>query len=187
MKRLLNRKIRWSALVTQPLFRKGFLQLKSPIGMMAIGISLLLLHSASSRAQDNGMDSAANVHFSFNGYVKDLNSFMLPVKNIPFHYSNLVHNRLNFKWQSTHFNASAEMRNRLLWNSGPGPAYYGKIERGWIEYKSSRWSIKAGRQRINWGMNNAWNPNDVFNAYNMFDFDYEERAGVDGMRIHYQK
>lgn len=36
-------------------------------------------------------------------------------------------------------------------------------------------------------MNNAWNPNDVFNGYNMFDFDYEERAGVDGLRIHYQK
>jgi hypothetical protein len=36
-------------------------------------------------------------------------------------------------------------------------------------------------------MNNAWNPNDVFNAYNMFDFDYEERSGVDGLRVHYQK
>lgn len=156
-------------------------------GRMFLSISFSLLSSLSSRAQGNGMDSSGNVHFSFKGYVKDLNSFMLPIKNVPFHYSNLVHNRLNFKWQSTHLNASAEMRNRLLWDGHPGPSLYSKLERGWIEYKSTLWSIKAGRQRINWGMNNAWNPNDVFNAYNMFDFDYEERAGVDGMRIHYQK
>ena len=187
MKQLLNRKIRWGGMLRKPLLRKGFPILTSPMGMMAIGISLLLLHCATSHAQNKDPDSSGAVHFSFNGYVKDLNSFLLPVKNMPFQYSNLVHNRLNFKWQSTHFNAAAEMRNRLLWNSSPGPAYYGKLERGWIEYKSTLWSIKAGRQRINWGMNNAWNPNDVFNAYNMFDFDYEERAGVDGLRIHYQK
>jgi len=132
-------------------------------------------------------DSNTVHHFSFNGYIKDLSSFMLPVKSMPFHYANLIHNRLNFKWQSTYFNASAEIRNRMLWDGQPGPNLYSKLERGWIEYKSTLWSIKAGRQRINWGMNNAWNPNDVFNAYNMFDFDYEERAGVDGLRIHYQK
>lgn len=132
-------------------------------------------------------DSNTVQHFSFNGYIKDLSSFILPVKGIPFHYANLIHNRLNFKWQSTHFNASAEIRNRMLWDGQPGPNLYSKLERGWIEYKSTLWSIKAGRQRINWGMNNAWNPNDVFNAYNMFDFDYEERSGVDGLRIHYQK
>lgn len=187
MKRLPNSKISRLILVMKPLFRNGFHSFTSTIHRMAIAISLLLLICTSSVAQDDGMDSTAHVHFSFNGYIKDLNSFLLPVKKNPFHYSNLVHNRLNFKWQSTHFNASAEIRNRLLWNSTPGPSYYGKIERGWIEYKSSKWSIKTGRQRINWGMNNAWNPNDVFNAYNMFDFDYEERAGVDGMRIHFQK
>lgn len=136
---------------------------------------------------ENLTDSNTVQHFSFNGYLKDLSSFILPVKGMPFHYANLIHNRLNAKWQSDHFNASAEIRNRMLWDGDPGPSLYSKLERGWIEYRSTLWSIKAGRQRINWGMNNAWNPNDVFNAYNMFDFDYEERAGVDGLRIHYQK
>ena len=187
MNRVIISEISWQEWAIKPLFRKAFQILRFPFGLIILGISLLLLVSISSGAQDNGMDSAGNVYFSFKGYMKDLNSFMLPVKNIPFHYSHLVHNRLNFKWQSTHFNASAEMRNRLLWNNAPGPTIYGKLERGWIEYKSTWWSIKAGRQRINWGMNNAWNPNDVFNAYNMFDFDYEERAGVDGLRVHYQK
>lgn len=187
MNRFINSKISWQKWVIKPLFSKGFIKLRSPFGLIILEISLLLLVTISSGAQNNGLDSSDNVHFSFNGYIKELNSFLLPVKNIPFQYSNLVHNRLNFKWQSTHFNASAEMRNRLLWNNATGLSYYGKLERGWIEYNSTMWSIKAGRQRINWGMNNAWNPNDVFNAYNMFDFDYEERAGVDGLRIHYQK
>ena len=164
-----------------------FFKSKKIIGFASVVFVLLLFDSITSHAQNNDHDSSSAVHFSFKGYVKDLNSFQLPVKKIPFHYSNLVHNRLNFKWQSTHFNASAELRNRLLWDNDAHPTFYGKLERGWIEYKSTRWSIKAGRQRINWGMNNAWNPNDVFNAYNMFDVDYEERAGVDGLRIHYQK
>jgi len=136
---------------------------------------------------DDPPDSNAVQHFSFNGHLKDLSSFTLPVKGMPFHYANLIHNRLNAKWQSDHFNASAEIRNRMLWDGHPGPSLYSKLERGWVEYRSTLWSIKLGRQRINWGMNKAWNPNDVFNAYNMFDFDYEERSGVDGLRVHYQK
>lgn len=29
----------------------------------------------------------------------------------------------------------------------------------------------------------AWNPNDWFNTYNYFDFDYEERPGTDAIRV----
>ncbi len=165
----------------------SFYKVKNKMGLVSTVFLLLVFPSITTRAQKNDAEHSDAIHFSFNGYLKDLNSFRLPVKKTPFHYGNLVHNRLNLKWQSTHFNASAEVRNRLIWNSAPRPTFVGKLERGWIEHKSTRWSIKAGRQRINWGMNNAWNPNDVFNAYNMFDFDYEERAGVDGIRIHYQK
>jgi hypothetical protein len=42
-----------------------------------------------------------------------------------------------------------------------------------------------GRQRINWGKNLAWNPNDLFNTYSFFDFDYEERPGADALRVQY--
>ena len=30
-----------------------------------------------------------------------------------------------------------------------------------------------------------WTPNDIFNAFNYFDFDYEERPGTDAMRAVY--
>lgn len=124
--------------------------------------------------------------FSFNGYVKSLNSFNMPILNRPLYYGHLLHNRLNCKMESTHLNASVEIRNRLLWNYNPKAVLYATTERAWLEYKTKQWSIKGGRQRINWGMNNTWNPNDIFNTYNLFDFDYEERAGTDGLRIHYQ-
>ena len=44
---------------------------------------------------------------------------------------------------------------------------------------------KPGRQRINWGITNTWNPNDIFNSYNFLDFDYEERPGSDAVKLQY--
>lgn len=126
------------------------------------------------------------IEFSFNGYFKSMSSVVLPIMKKPVYYGHLLHNRLNFKTTSSHFNTALEIRNRLLWNYTLSPVVYATIERAWLEYKSEKWSIKGGRQRINWGMNNTWNPNDIFNTYNLFDFDYEERAGTDGIRIHHQ-
>ena len=53
------------------------------------------------------------------------------------------------------------------------------------EWQNDRWYISLGRQRVNWGMHNLWNPNDIFNAYNLLDFDYEERPGSDVFRARY--
>ncbi len=135
---------------------------------------------------DTSIQSTNKITFSFNGYIKSMSSLVLPVMKRPIYYGHLLHNRLNFKTTSSRFNTALEIRNRLLWNYTPTPIVYATIERAWLEYKSDKWSIKGGRQRINWGMNNTWNPNDIFNTYNLFDFDYEERAGTDGIRIHHQ-
>lgn len=62
------------------------------------------------------------------------------------------------------------------------------IDRMWLNYASDRWDIRIGRQRINWGQNLVWNPNDLFNVLNYADFDYEERPGSDAVRVqHYFK
>ena len=45
--------------------------------------------------------------------------------------------------------------------------------------------LTLGRQRINWGVNLAFNPNDLFNAYSLVDFDYQERPGADAVRFQY--
>lgn len=56
-------------------------------------------------------------------------------------------------------------------------------DRLYAEWNSSDWSVQIGRQRINWGINTVTNPNDLFNIYSFYDFDYPERPGSDAIRI----
>jgi len=145
------------------------------------------------------------------GYIKDLQSVYF-VKRIDSLTSvNLLHNRLNFKINlSKHLSSRIEIRNRIfygdqlkqipefgkiinqyngyfnlsrLWVNKKTLVIHSVIDRMLIQYSTDKWDVKAGRQRINWGINNIWNPNDIFNAYNFLDFDYEERPGNDAVRI----
>jgi hypothetical protein len=127
--------------------------------------------------------------------------------------SNLIHNRLNFNWYpSRNLTFTLEARNRVFFgqlirefpqykeivDSDPGVVdlsttvisadewfMHSMIDRAWIEYIKGNWQLRAGRQRINWGLNLVWNPNDIFNTYSYFDFDYEERPGTDAFKIQY--
>jgi hypothetical protein len=156
--------------------------------------------------------------FNFNGYIKDLYMFYKPEKPIPGIdadklSSNLIHNRLNFRWYpSRNFTFAMEARNRLFFGqlirefpqyeeyidndrgvvdlsgtiiSGNEWFLHSMIDRAWIEYIKGNWQIRGGRQRINWGLNLVWNPNDIFNTFSYFDFDYEERPGTDAVKIQY--
>lgn len=64
-----------------------------------------------------------------------------------------------------------------------GYAFHTTLDRFYGEYSKGNWEIRLGRQRINWGIATTWNPNDIFNAYNFVDFDYEERPGSDAVRV----
>ncbi len=59
------------------------------------------------------------------------------------------------------------------------------LDRFWLEIYEGKWQFRVGRQRINWGKNWVWNPNDLFNAYSYLDFDYEERPGSDAVKLSY--
>ena len=126
---------------------------------------------------------------------------------------NQVHNRLNFRWYlSEHFTFAAEARNRLYFGQmvREFPDYektididngyfdlstlliskkswflHSMLDRAWLDYTQGNWQVRIGRQRINWGMNLVWNPNDIFNTFSYFDFDYEERPGTDAVKIQY--
>lgn len=54
-----------------------------------------------------------------------------------------------------------------------------------VQFTKGKWEVKLGRQRVNWGTSLVWNPNDIFNAYSLFDFDYEERPGSDAVALKY--
>lgn len=145
------------------------------------------------------------------GYLKDMASVNYLGDSSLF--QNLIHNRLNFAWYANDaFTVYAEFRTRLLTGDLvreiPG---YGELidsnndyfdlsanvidsrsavlntmaDRLYVKWIHGNWEVKAGRQRINWGVNLAWNPNDLFNAFSFFDFDYEERPGSDALRVNY--
>ncbi len=124
----------------------------------------------------------------------------------------LLHNRLNFKYYpSDKWTLVAEVRNRAFfgdqvkldpnfvatlnsasndyldlsagYRNKKGYALHTTLDRLYADYASGPWEFRLGRQRINWGIGTTWNPNDIFNAYNFTDFDYEERPGSDAIRI----
>lgn len=59
--------------------------------------------------------------------------------------------------------------------------FYINFDRANMKWTLNNFELTAGRQRINWGQNLIWNPNDIFNAYNFFDFNYVERPGSDAL------
>ncbi len=177
--------------------------------MRIISILLLVSYSCLVSAQSEQKNS------SLNGYVKNLQSLFLLNQTNQALQDNLLHNRLNFKWYANDkWTFTAEARTRLFWGdqvrlSGGKPyitgldaandyfnlslgtantqglAAHSMIDRLYWEYVQEKWEIRVGRQRINWGINTIWNPNDIFNAYNFTDFDYEERPGSDALRVRY--
>ena len=73
----------------------------------------------------------------------------------------------------------------LSWNSIHGNSYLlnHSVERLHIAYSGNNWGFTVGRQRINWSQTLMFNPNDLFNGYSFFDFDYPEKAGSDAVRL----
>lgn len=133
---------------------------------------------------------------------------------IPSSYEDyLLHNRFDVKFYPTqHLSFGIGMRNRLFygysvsnvdgyatdldedlgyfdlsylyWESDE-VLLHTIFDRLWAQWENDKWMVRLGRQRINWGVNTVWNPNDIFNQYNYLDFDYEERPGSDAIRIQY--
>ena len=126
----------------------------------------------------------------------------------------LIHQRLNFKWFiNDKFTLKAGLRNRIFLGdfvksnttygeqvddssndyfdlsvlviNKPSLVMHSVLDRLYLEYSSGNWEIRLGRQRVNWGINTLWNPNDIFNAFSFTDFDYEEKPGSDAIRIKY--
>jgi len=161
----------------------------------------------------SAQDSVKVSKVTVNGYVEDMQSFIFKDFKSAWTNSNLIYNRINFKWLiSPSFTASLEFRNRFLygnmlsrfpeykntfdydngiislsanWFKGKNYLFNTSADRLWLQYSNSKLQITAGRQRINWGQNLVWNPNDIFNTYSYFDFDYEEKPGSDAVRMQY--
>lgn len=175
----------------------------------------LLMIACPAMAQTDSVAEEKPARFQLQGYLKNLQTVAFGPEKGSLFTNNFLHNRLNFKYQvSSTLSARLELRTRLFWGEQvrltPRFAQLADYENGivdlsWIavetpalvchtiadrlslDWQSGAWEISLGRQRINWGITTAWNPNDLFNAFNFFDFDYEERPGSDALRVRYSR
>lgn len=160
-----------------------------------------------------GSAARAQTGASLNGYLSNMQQTMFEDIRGNWLNDNLIHNRLNFKaYLGSNLDIALELRNRFVYGETvkymPGYADLLETDRGWadmswnlaadssfilnstidrlyLDLTLGRLQLTAGRQRINWGMNYVWNPNDIFNNYSFFDFDYIERPGSDAVRLQY--
>jgi hypothetical protein len=174
-------------------------------------VFVIVLFMTSASAQQ---DEAKPRRVALNGYLKFLQTVQFEKVNENWSTDNTFHNRLNFKWYaSPSLTFTAELRTRLFYGEtirnfpgysdlidsqtgyvadlsaiiSQGTSYFihSALDRVHVDWSRDKWQIRVGRQRINWGQNFVWNPNDVFNAYSFFDFDYEERPGSDAVLVRY--
>lgn len=71
------------------------------------------------------------------------------------------------------------------WAEGPNGVFYTNIDRLFAAFEMGKFNARIGRQRINWGINMVWQPNDIFNTFNYLNFNYPERPGSDAIRVQY--
>jgi hypothetical protein len=170
------------------------------------GCVLLWALSASAEAQTGKPEVS--------GYVGGMPSVIVQQPAGDVWWQAQVHNRINAGWQFSEFwRVDAGVRNRFMsgseamlqpestgfdagwadlsWNvfnakaRGAVSLLNMAIDRLSVTFERDGWQLKLGRQRINWGQTLVWNPNDIFNTYSFFDFDYPERPGCDALRATY--
>lgn len=152
---------------------------------------------------------APEKNWDLGGYVKYMASGTIPDAGSS-GLDHLLHQRFNLEYRfSDRLRVNAGMRNRVLAGDSaelPGFAElvgrddgYLDLTHNWAErdalvgtttfdrlyldWQDRNWQVRAGRFRINWAMATLWNPNDLFNSYSIYDFDYEERPGSDALMV----
>ncbi len=150
-------------------------------------------------------------HIDLGGYVKYLNTLNFHDGNDLFS-DNLWHNRINLHFYiDKHLTFNTGLRNRVFYGDLIKNTFYrqsliqdiwminlskkiidqhgilimSNFDRFNLDFAYQNLEIDLGRQRINWGKNLVWNPNDIFNNANFLDMDYLEKPGTDALRIQY--
>ena len=174
------------------------------ISLLAVLLILLNHHGMS---QDNPK-------MALNGYLRNLNTIWITDASSQWYSMGSIYNRLNYKWYiHDNWTFTAGARNmmtfgQLMYDTHPyysdmltaddgylnltgtiardsSYVLYTNLDRLNLQFSKGNLNVRVGRQRINWGINMVWNPNDIFNTFNFYDFDYVERPGCDAVRLQY--
>ena len=172
-----------------------------------IVVMLLLMISSILYSQDD------NKKWSLYGYTSFMNTNSFDSISNKWLIDNQLHNRTNFNYFfNNNLTFTAQLRTRFIYGNSvlliPNYDIMIETEAGYLnmntniiseqnfllninmdrlffKYTKGDWDISLGRQRINWGRTLIWNPNDIFNTYSYFDFDYTEKPGSDALRVQY--
>ncbi len=174
-----------------------------------IFISIILLSLiVNLKAQEKQRD------WTLNGHLQTLQMIWIPPSTSNWETMGTLNNRLDFRWNpakfiSFHiggrnifnygqlikdtypFYADLTVRDAgyfnltKLWVKDSSYFFYSNADRANVKLTWGKFEATLGRQRINWGINLVWTPNDIFNSFNYFDFDYVERPGCDAVLLQY--
>jgi hypothetical protein len=166
-----------------------------------LGTSLCAAASIPGLVPESQWELKGYISYRLNGYfVQDASDVL----------DHSLQQRFNYEYRFTpdwRFNAG--MRNRIIHGGsaetdgytewfGRDPGYLdlssnwmearnvvgnSQFDRLYLTWQQDDWLIRGGRFRVNWGMTTIWNPNDIFNTYSVYDTDYAERPGTDGLLI----
>lgn len=152
-------------------------------------------------------------NLELNGYLQNMQTAWSPKSNEELLLSNSITNRINFAWYP-HKDLIFRVGLRNIFDYGrfvsmipfyskialqdagfadlteeivSGKSYilYSNIDRLNLRFTYDNLEIQIGRQRINWGINSVWTPNDIFNSSSFINFDYVEKPGSDALRLQY--
>lgn len=151
--------------------------------------------------------------FDYKGYLTNLESVWLPKQNDAMLISGTAQNRFDFFiYPMDNLNINIGLRNMIeygntvaltpgyadlithdngyfdltkIWRKNDSYVIYTSIDRLNLFFSTDDFEVQVGRQRINWGINLVWTPNDIFNSTSYLNFDYEEREGSDAVRGQY--
>ena len=153
-------------------------------------------------------------NWSLNGHLQNLGTLWIQDWDGKWQTMNQIRNRFDFRWYpGSSLSIHIGMRNNISFGMLPqlyypymadyavqDPGYLDmtrlvakdtsyymttNFDRFNIRYSKGNFQATIGRQRINWGINYVWNPNDIFNTFDYFDFDYVERPGCDAVYLQY--
>jgi hypothetical protein len=152
--------------------------------------------------------------YEFKGYIKDIQNVFIPSNDSLYWLSeNTLENRLQFRYYAKSWlTTDIQLRNRfmygdfvksipfyknyinqhmgyadmsVLWGNNKSFVAHSEVDRFNVMMNFGKWQLTLGRQRVNWGIDLIWNPNDIFNTYSYFNFEYTERPGTDAVSVKY--
>ena len=137
-----------------------------------------------------GFDSWQNQSTIYNR----INVWWTPTDNLEFHTG--IRNNFTFGPLVSTYNKFIDYGELATYDDGyvelswklsgdDNNVLFTNLDRLYAKFTHEKFELTVGRQRINWGTNLVWNPNDIFNAFNYFDFNYIERPGSDAVLLQY--